>query len=194
MAPVGAMELLPPHSKASNLLKAVQSKPAGSEGEIPSFPELYAQYKGIVRRTLFKLCGIRDLDDVVQEAFVRIWKGLPRFDGRSSLKTWIYRVSVRAGIDHLRKIGRRGFLMPLDPTLAGATNEEKAHLNRDLVRRGLGALSVEHRAVLILHIYEGLSLEEVAIATSSKEGTVKSRLYYARAGMADFLKENGVRV
>jgi RNA polymerase sigma-70 factor, ECF subfamily len=166
----------------------------GNEGPLPSFPEVYDRYQALVRRCLFKLLGARDLDDVVQEAFLRIWKGLPKFDGRSLLKTWIYAVTVRAGIDHLRKVGRRGFLTPLDPAATFPSNEEMDHLHKDLVSRGLGALSEEHRVVLILAIYEGLSLAEIAEVTSTNEGTVKSRLHYARKGMCEFLEKNGVSV
>jgi RNA polymerase sigma-70 factor (ECF subfamily) len=187
----GTMEVPP---KVTDATPAGCPEPTANEETPSSFADLYGCHHPMVRRVLFKLVGTRDLDDAVQEAFVRIWRGLPKFDRRSSLKTWIYSVTIRAGIDHLRRIGRRGFLTVVDPEWPSAADEERDHVNRDLVRRGLGSLSIDHRAALVLMVYEGLSIGEIAMILSIHEGTVKSRLHYARKFMADFLERNGVRL
>jgi RNA polymerase sigma-70 factor, ECF subfamily len=184
------MDRLPKMTTKTN---TVYEPKSGSEGELLSFPDVYEAFKRPVRGTLFKLCGPVDLDDVVQECFTRIWKGLPKFRGGSSLKTWIYSIVVRTGIDHLRS--RRKHLTALDPSeLPAASNPEREQMYRDLIFRGLSALTLEHRTVLILHAYEGLSLDEVATVTSTQPGTVKSRLHYARKAFLEFLEQNGVRL
>ncbi|MFH1264036.1 MAG: sigma-70 family RNA polymerase sigma factor [Pseudomonadota bacterium] len=158
------------------------------------FPLLYERYRGLVRGVLFKLCGPSDLDDLVQEAFLRIWKGSPGFDRRSAFRTWVYAIVTHLAADHFRRKGRRPSLAAVDPDSQRGTGGDDGAVNRDLVRRGLLQLSEEHRTALVLHLYEGLSVEEISEATASKAGTVKSRLHYARLAMAQFLESQGVNV
>jgi RNA polymerase sigma-70 factor (ECF subfamily) len=157
------------------------------------FPAVYRDHVRAVRNALYRLAGPADLDDLAQEVFVRVHRGLPRFDGRSSLKTWIYAIVTRVAIDHHRK-RRRTLADPADTeALPSASDEAAAHVRRDLVRRGLAALTFDHRLVLVLHVLEGLSLEEIAVAADVPVGTVKSRLHYARQSMSEFLERKGVK-
>ncbi|HEY7925736.1 MAG TPA: sigma-70 family RNA polymerase sigma factor, partial [Vicinamibacteria bacterium] len=136
--------------------------------------------------------------DVAQDVFLQVYKRLAAFEGRSSLKTWIYRIAVnqchnRRRFWHRRRRDRE---TPLDerqlagPLLAGVTRpalspyDETLRLERArCVQAALLDLCFEHRSVLVLREIEGLSCEEVAAALGVPEGTVKSRLSRAREAM-----------
>ncbi len=166
----------------------------GGKDEAPSLLALYHEYKGLVRSVLFRICGPCDLDDLVQDTFVRIWQGLDRFRRQASLRTWIYRIAVNTALDSHRKNKRRKLEIVWSPEEADGENRTGDQVNRDLVRKGLASLSVPHRTVLVLHTLEGLSVEEIAEVLGAWKGTVKSRLFYARKAMLKFLDENGVKL
>ncbi|MBI4412080.1 MAG: sigma-70 family RNA polymerase sigma factor [Deltaproteobacteria bacterium] len=159
-----------------------------SAGAIGGFAELYGQYNGLVRSVLYKLCASGDLDDLVQEAFVRIWKGLPGFQGGAQLKSWIYRVTYNLAIDHFRKKKRGPTEVELDEQGAPSTNGESSSVDKEMVHQGLKELNDEHRSVLVFHCMEGLTVAEVADVLKIPEGTVKSRLHHAKNKMAVILK------
>jgi RNA polymerase sigma-70 factor (ECF subfamily) len=136
--------------------------------------------------------------DVAQEVFLQVYRMLGRFEGRSSLKTWIYRIAVnqchnRRRFWHRRRRDREE---ALDEGLAGrealaardgtGRSPYDEALRQERARRVQGALlqlSFEHRSVLVLREVEGLTCEEVGAALGIPEGTVKSRLSRAREAM-----------
>jgi len=163
-----------------------------TKGTLADFSDLYEEYNPMVRATIFKLCGFSELDDLVQDAFVRIWNGLQSFRQGSKLKTWIYRIAYNVALDGLRrKKPVTAELMLVHGKLASG---EKDIINRDLVLKGLQELTFEHRAVIVLHLMEGLSIAEVGEVLEIPEGTVKSRLHHAKERMAGILKSKGVNL
>ena len=156
-----------------------------------SFQQLYQRYQGMIRGILYNMCGPRYLDDLVQETFMRIWRGIDQFKHRSQLKTWIYRVTVNTGLDHCRKNAKRHELALLEDVPSPATAPGTI-ASQELIQKGLQQLSPKHRAVLILSCFEERPMREIATIIKKSEGTVKSRLHYAKQAMRDFLKTNGV--
>lgn len=123
-----------------------------------------------------------DAEDVVQEVFLSVHRALPLFRGESRLSTWIYRIAIRAALEHRAKRRQSEPIEPLANDLAGPS-EEDGHVLRDQTRRLLAAmdrLSAEHRTVLSLFAVEGLSHKEIAEILGVVEGTVWSRLNAAR--------------
>ncbi|MEZ4750298.1 MAG: sigma-70 family RNA polymerase sigma factor [Bdellovibrionota bacterium] len=167
------------------LAKWTLNQPMKVEQDHPAFRRLYDNYAGLVRSLLFKLCGAEDLDDAVQEVFVKVWKGLERFQGESNHKTWIYRITFNHAMDRLRK--RRPAPLPFIESMAGSTEPT----DTEWLQKGLSTLSSDHRSVLVLHCMEGLSLEDVAKVTEVPVGTVKSRLHFARKQLHTFLQKQG---
>ncbi len=161
-----------------------------TSGELKSFSDLYEKYNQMIRSVLFKLCNADELDDLIQDAFVKVWKGLPSFKRGAKLKTWIYRVTYNVALDNLRK--RKQQTLELKAELISNGSNENEFMNKDLVQNGLSKLAEEHRSVLVLHCMEGLSVNEVSEITKVPEGTVKSRLHYARSKMHEILTKNGV--
>lgn len=157
------------------------------------FRAVYEAHAPLVRGVLYNICGGNDLDDLVQETFIKIWKGLPGFKEHANIKTWIYRIATNTALDWCRKnasVKVEDWL----PDIAGGEGGEANAVYRDLVNKGLRLLSPEQRAVVTLCIFEELTVKEAAAALGLPEGTVKSRLHYARAEMGKYFQENGVTV
>jgi RNA polymerase sigma-70 factor (ECF subfamily) len=180
------------------------------QGDCHSFRLLYQRYQQRVRSTLYQLCGEPMLDDLVQDVFLRAWKGLPKLKEVTYFSTWLYRISWNVAVDRRRQLARqnrsRRFFSSGDRSefaedeqnlsnqIADPQNEPdlmQLHY-QDLVRRGLQTLSWEHRAVLVLHDLEDLSQKEVANILNIPVGTVKSRLFHARNAIKKFLQQQGV--
>ncbi|MBE7380227.1 MAG: sigma-70 family RNA polymerase sigma factor [Leptolyngbya sp. SIO1E4] len=166
-------------------------------GQSTAFRALYRRYQGRVRATLHQLCGPDVLDDLVQEVFLRAWKGLPRFRQSAQFSTWLYRITWNVATDCRRHQGKvrshHQSLSALETRTSDSVNLNQLHY-QDLVQRGLQALSLDHRAVLILHDLEDLPQQTVASILDIPLGTVKSRLHHARAAMRQFLQQDGVQL
>ena len=174
------------------------------QGDRDSFRLLYQRYQQRVRSTLYQLCGSTLLDDLVQEVFLKVWKGLPKLKNAKYFSTWLYRISWNVATDRRRKLARGQEKTSLNEKIwekevnsNKSTNVESApdlmqlHY-KDLVQRGLSNLSLEHRAVLVLHDLEDLPQKQVGEILNIPVGTVKSRLFHARNSLKKFLEQQGI--
>lgn len=167
------------------------------QGDTQSFRLLYRRHQHRVRAILYQLCDPTALDDLVQEVFLRAWKGLPKFRRSAKFSTWLYRIAWNLASDQRQAAARgRSHLQTLSkqaPIYQDALDVMQLHY-QDLVQRGLAQLSAEHRLILILHDLEDLPQKEVAEILKIPVGTVKSRLFHARAAMREFLQQQGVQL
>jgi len=142
------------------------------------------------RRLAYRLLGDRQsMDDVLQEAYLRAFRALPRFRGGAAFGTWLYRIVYNACLDELRR-GRSRREVALDQlpaVVSGESVEEQLDLEA-----ALSALPAELRAVVLLVDAEGLSYDEAAEVLDVAPGTIGSRLNRARAALRAAL-EGGVR-
>lgn len=165
-------------------------------GESECFRRLYRRHQQRVRSILYQLCDPSSLDDLVQEVFLRAWKGLPKFRGTAQFSSWLYRIAWNVASDqrHKTSLGRTQLqtLKEKTPIQQDAPDLMDLHY-QDLVQRGLASLSFEHRTILVLHDLEEVPQKEVAQILEIPVGTVKSRLFHARAGMRQFLQQQGVQ-
>lgn len=159
-----------------------------------SFDHIYESYQSMIRSVLYKINGPADLDDLVQDTFLRIWKGLQKFHGQSEIKTWIYRITVNVALDFQRKNKNRPGTLIVDPAQANPKENSSDRYYRELVQKGLGQLSLAHRTVLVLHSMEELGVVEIARVLKTSPGTIKSRLFHARKNMAAYLEKMGVNL
>lgn len=146
-----------------------------------------------------------DAREIVQEAFLRVYKGLPTFEGGSSFFTWLYRIVTNLAIDLMRKPGRKGAELDESRNVADDPEGELALVSRidgadpiDVVRRkemaariqtALDALPWYHRAVILMREVEGMSYEEMAESMGVSKGTIMSRLFHARQKMQKALAD-----
>jgi RNA polymerase sigma-70 factor (ECF subfamily) len=129
---------------------------------------------------------LRDPDlaqDAVQEALVRCWRQLPKLRDVNHFDGWLYRILVRAATDEI--VRRRRFeatvrAISVEPSVADDT---RTLADRDLLERGFARLSVDHRAVVVLHHFLGMPLPEVASILGIPPGTAKSRHHYAMGAL-----------
>lgn len=180
---------------------------ASLQGDHHSFKRLYQRHQNKVRSTLFQLCGSDGLDDLVQDVFLRAWKGLGKFRQSSQFSTWLYRIAFNVASDRrkaLAKMRSRNVSVE-DEQLENLADDaiardgyQQTGLNQmhyqDIMQRGLAKLSEDHRAVLVLHDLEELPQKDIAEILSIPVGTVKSRLFHARSAIRKFLEAQGVEL
>jgi RNA polymerase sigma factor (sigma-70 family) len=162
-----------------------------------SFRILYRRHQVRVRQIIYQLGDPISLDDLVQEVFLRAWKGIPKFRQNSQFSTWLYRIAWNVASDRRQTLAQdRSRLQTIAQNIA--TQHDDPDLMQlhyqDVVQTGLSLLSEEHRAVLVLHDLEELPQKEVAEILQIPVGTVKSRLFHARSGMRKFLETAGIQV
>lgn len=145
------------------------------------FLEVVREFDLRHRRLAFRLLGDRQrMDDVLQEAYARAFRALPRFAGRASAATWLYRIVDNACLDDLRRSGSRKEV-PLDEWREHDSDRTERVEQRLDLETALAALPVELRAVALLVDAEELSYDEAAEILGIPPGTVASRLSRARA-------------
>ncbi len=157
---------------------------------------LYHRYKRRVFALALRIVGSSDAEEVTQEAFIRIFRGLPKFRGDAALGTWIYRLSVNAALSHRSRRGPVPAAMleadaPPPPVLIEQPPAGDAVL-RARLERALWRLPVGYRTVIVLHDVEGLEHEEVAAILGCHVGTSKSQLHKARGRLRELLVEDGI--
>ncbi|WP_330205229.1 sigma-70 family RNA polymerase sigma factor [Cyanobacterium sp. Dongsha4] len=174
------------------------------QGNKTSFRLLYQRYHHKVRATLYKLCGSEVLDDLQQEVFLKVWKSLPQLRNPQYFSTWLYRICWNVAYDQgsskKRELQRHQANInqtkqSLEYSLAKSSNNHQELLKlhyQELVARGLQHLSLDHRAVIVLHDLEDLPQQEIAEILSIPLGTVKSRLFKARKNLRQFLELEGI--
>ena len=149
------------------------------------FDDLYETHVDLVWRSLRRL-GVPDasLEDAVQDVFIVVHRRLAEFEGRSSLRTWIFGILFRVASDHRRLVRRKGEHEPLDAAIADARPLPDTALEMRESLRALDAalqrIDPLRRAVLIMADIEGMTAPEIAEALDIKLNTVYSRLRVGR--------------
>lgn len=180
------------------------------QGDISAFNQLVLHYQQVVYNTVFHLIGNYDIAaDITQEAFISSFRAINTYRGTSQFRTWLLRISTNLVYDHWRRIKRypsesletitneeEAYTPTLLDTLAQTgpdSNPEENLLSQELqqlIQRGLQELSLDQRTVIVLCDIEGLSYEEIAQATQTTLGTVRSRLSRARAHLRLYLLQH----
>ncbi len=161
--------------------------------DVDAFGKLVDAYQGrvfgFVRRMVQKP---EEAEDITQEVFIRAFQSFERFDGRSSVRTWLFRIAYNLCIDRSRKLGRTFDETSIIDSELGEEIEisdqrwqpDQLFLDTelmDLVESALATMSDKLKSVLLLHDKEDLQYEEIAKMLGVPVGTVKSRLFLARA-------------
>lgn len=164
-------------------------------GEMAAFDILTRKYRERIFSIIYNITSNReDASDLTQDAFVRAFTSIARFKGQSSFFTWLYRIAVNTALSHLKKSRMRRFFSfenineemapaeivdTLSQKSAGDRSAQLAELQEKL-NEALQKLSPKHRTVVVLFEIEGLNHQEIADIMHTSEGTVRSRLHYAK--------------
>jgi RNA polymerase sigma-70 factor (ECF subfamily) len=175
-------------------------------GDTEAFDELVTRYRTRVFSMIYNMVhNEQDAWDLAQDSFLKAWKSIKRFRGKSSFYTWIYRIVMNVTIDWLRKKHVKGAgaefddamqLKEVDP--ASKTVPKAEALPYETMERGeiraridqaIAQLSAEQRAVILMKEIEGMQYHEIAEALGCSIGTVMSRLFYARKKLQNLLSD-----
>lgn len=183
---LGLFKTRPSETSESALIERCRRGDAEAFGR---FVDLYqSRVMGFVRRMV---PNVEDAADVTQETFVRAFQSFGRFDGRSSVRTWLFRIAHNLCIDRSRRLDRRVETVSLIESQEEETMDvpderwqpERLVLDDEMraaIEEGISTMSEKLRAVLLLHDREELPYDEIAKALEIPVGTVKSRLFLAR--------------
>jgi RNA polymerase sigma-70 factor, ECF subfamily len=171
------------------------------KGDPNAFEVLFKKYREQVARLVYSIAKDDTLvDDIVQEVFLLVYRHLAKFRQHAAFKTWVYRITVN---EALRQIGRLKRWQPLpegdfEPSrlpsavvlFENGDSPERVLIDGEqsrLVHRALDAIKPHHRMILVLYYLEDLSVQEIAQVLEIPEGSVKSRLFYARDSLRKVL-------
>jgi RNA polymerase sigma-70 factor (ECF subfamily) len=177
------------------------------KGDVHAFDELVERYHGKIYGLTYNMTSNReDAEDLTQEVFIKAFEALPRFKGKSSFYTWLYRIAVNKTINYRKKRNRKRALsldqfdqeIKTDDIYHDLTAKGSPLRNLSLselqikLNEALQNLSEKHRTVVVMHDMQGIPHDEIAKVVGASVGTVRSRLFYARrqmqAELAEFLK------
>lgn len=171
-------------------------------GDAEAFGELIRRHQQRVQRLAVHMVRDRaDADDVTQETFVRAYRALSKFDGRSEVYTWFYRITVNLSLNRIRARKSSRARHADDPRLDGvvdvqpgsespAKSAERRQLYEALTS-GIDELSDTLRTTLILVCIDGRSHEDVAQILGAPEGTIAWRVHEARRKLKAFMEARG---
>lgn len=168
-----------------------------SGGDRAAFAELYRRLQRPLFGYLMKLVREREMvEDVLNETMLEVWRQAARFEGRSSVNTWVFSIAHHRAVSRLRKKRESA----LDEEQAAAIEDdaptpdqraESSDVSR-LLGRLMEKLSFEHREILHLAYYQEFSVQEIADALDLPPNTVKTRMFYARQRLKTLLEQSGV--
>jgi RNA polymerase sigma-70 factor, ECF subfamily len=165
-------------------------------GDGLAFREIFRNHRADVARLVQRMTGRpSDLEDIVQEVFLQVYRSIKDFRGQSRFSTWLYRVTVNVVLMQRRAARSRPVLheAPEDgfgPDLRELPDDQVARARRvTAFYRLLDRLSDKKRAVFVLHELEGLSPTEIAKVVGAPVLTVRTRLFYARRELLALLRE-----
>lgn len=174
------------------------------QGNKRAFDLLVLKYQRRIMRLLSRMISDpAEVEDVAQEVFIKAYRALPQFRGDSNFYTWLYRIAINSARNWQAASRRRPFLMneyenedgetfSLESTLTDNNTPESEMVSRQVVntiREAIDQLAPELRTAILLREIEGLSYDEIAQMMDCPIGTVRSRIFRARAAIAEQLRE-----
>jgi RNA polymerase sigma-70 factor (ECF subfamily) len=168
------------------------------QGDQEALKEIFNQYQQKVYRIAYGVVRQREEAlDIVQEVFIKLFRSIHQFKGKSQFYTYLYRMTMNTAIDHTRKMKKASFLSMDEEDGFQLSDVAERRPDRILdhkeleerVKWAMDQLSPDQKAALIFREVEGLSYQEIAEATGSSIGTVMSRLHYGRKKVQELLKD-----
>ncbi len=172
-------------------------------GDVAAFGDLVARHQDALFNGICRMVGQReDAEDLAQEVFLKAYRHIARFEGRSSFYTWLYSIAINVVISHRRKLGarRRKSTVSLDARdgdrsfdvaddAATPDVASQHHELGDRIEQAIAQLDDEHRTIVVLRDIEGFDYEHIGKLLGCPQGTVKSRLHRARLALREQLKD-----
>ena len=191
-------------SEATAPVEEMELVKRARRGDLPAYDELVRRYQERIYATVYHMTSNHeDANDLAQEAFIKAYHALKSFKGDSSFYTWVYRIAVNRTINFLKRRKNRNHYslddidgnIQTDPDfvelMSHMTPRREVELNelQEKLNEALQKLSEPHRAVVIMHDVQGMTHADIAKVMKCSEGTVRSRLFYARQQLQAYLGE-----
>jgi RNA polymerase sigma-70 factor (ECF subfamily) len=161
----------------------LRSRPVSAlrEEPAPRLEGLVDRYQKRIYAVIYRMTGRHaDTDDLCQEAFLQIFRSLPRWKPGTNLDSWVYRIAMNVSVDFLRRKGlNRAALERLGREPQNATPESLDHETSAAVRKAIDDLPPDQKVVVVLRIHEGLSHERISEIVEAPVPTVRWRLFAA---------------
>lgn len=174
------------------------------DGDVSAFDTLVSRHRERLFSIIYNLTSNRDdASDLTQDAFIKAFRSIKKFRGKSSFYTWLYRIAINTTYTHLKRNRLRRFFSlenahdemsntEIVETLTAKSKSDKPTLVAELqekLNEAMQTLSLNHRTVVTLFEIEGMSHNEIAEVMNCSVGTVRSRLHYAKQELQSVLKE-----
>ena len=188
-----------PADEVGSLVSRAQS------GDFAAFDSIMLLYRERLYSVIYNMTfNHEDAADLSQEAFVKAFRSLKKFKGKSSFFTWLYRIGVNITLSHLKRKKTRRFLSfdqiseengsgkEFDKFSSSESSSVRNTLLNELhekLNEALRKLSDKHRTIVVLYEIDGLSHREIATIMKCTEGTVRSRLHYAKIQLQSLLSD-----
>ena len=156
---------------------------AAAAGDADSFTAIVRRYQGMVYSVAYNLLGNHtDAEDAAQEAFLRCYRKLPQYRGEATFSTWLFRLSLTAGIDYQRRERRRPEPVEV-PDISGAEPALGDGITSATLLAALHDLPDDYRVPTVLRDIYGLPYQEIADLTARPLGTVRVMVHRGRASL-----------
>ena len=185
-------------TEENNLIIAAQN------GDKAAFEELVYRYdKNVLGIAYSFINNNEDAKDIYQEVFLRVFKGIKKFEFRSEFSTWLYRITANVCLTYRSQKKKYAYASlndepdddsnqkPLSETIAGGDTPDTQALSSEIsikIESGLEKLSPQQRMVFTLKHYQGYKIKEISAVMNCTEGTIKNYLFMATQRMRDHLK------
>ena len=168
-----------------------------AEGDRTAFEKLYQAYQARIFRYLFRMVGNAETaEELTNDAMVAAWKAASGFKGQSKASTWLFGIAHHKALNELRRTAPQTVEIENAAEISAPGEGPEAAARRHDVERGvqgaLRELSPEHREVVELTFYQGLSYQEIAEIMECPVNTVKTRMYYAKQRLQAALESKGI--
>jgi RNA polymerase sigma-70 factor (ECF subfamily) len=162
-------------------------------GDKLAMQSLFARHRTPVYRWLLRFVGNETIaEDLLSEVFLDVWRQADRFEGRSSVSTWLMSITRFKALSARRRRTEAELDEKIETTVADTANDPEAALQKknrgELLRQALTRLSLEHREIIDLVYYREKSIDECAQILGIPAATVKTRMFYARKKLAELVK------
>ena len=189
----GSAAALPAHAAAGETSADDMLVARIGEGDRLAMQTLFARHRTPVYRWLLRFVGNETLaEDLVSDVFLDVWRQASRFEGRSSVSTWLIAIARFKAISARRRRADAELDESVESTVADTADDPAVVLekkNRDeMLRTALTRLSAEHKEIIDLVYYHEKSVDECAQIIGVPSGTVKTRMFYARRKLAELVQ------
>ena len=185
-----------PHQRTAVNNELIQKLKRAQQGDQQAFKEVTQEFMPQLYGMVYAMIPHHeDVNDILQEVFIKVYRALPKLENRQAFRSWLYRIALNTARNHLRSRFRREVATEQEELNRQAGTQSEQALEKleqqeiqQRILQALETLSLEHREVVSLVEFKDLNCAEAAEILECPAGTVRSRLHYARRKLKEVLQ------